>query len=81
MRHLVMTCLFLLAATTSFGQAVKTNPPSTGFNSKTANQQFDQINLQLSIQNLKLASLITAVETLTDLTLGADQCVESTQKN
>ena len=56
------------------------NTNAEAFNVKKANQAFDKINLQLSIQNLDLNNLQTAVMTLTRLTAKADQCVEDVQK-
>lgn len=54
--------------------------PSSNFSVKQANQQFDRINLQLSVQNLNLHDLRQAIATLSNLVLQADQCVENTQK-
>ncbi len=52
----------------------------TDFNIKKANQQFDKINLQLSVQNLNLSHLNNAVKTLTKLSAQADNCVDQVQK-
>ena len=78
MRGFIIACFFCLAA--NIGMAEPLNELPAGFNSKKANQQFDQINLQLSIQNLNLTHLDSAVDTLTSLTIQADRCVEITQK-
>ena len=78
MRGFIIACFFCLAA--NVGIAEPLNELPAGFNSKKANQQFDQINLQLSIQNLNLTHLDSAVDTLTSLTIQADRCVEITQK-
>ncbi len=53
---------------------------ATEFNVKKANQQFEQIKVSLSIQNLNSAHLHAAIETLSPLVLQADQCVNEAQK-
>ncbi|HAT5043194.1 TPA: mechanosensitive ion channel, partial [Legionella pneumophila] len=44
------------------------------------NKQFDQINLQLSVQNLNLNNLNKAVETLGELSAQSDECIADIQK-
>ncbi|CZR16126.1 potassium efflux system KefA [Legionella pneumophila] len=50
------------------------------FDVKNANKQFDQINLQLSVQNLNLNNLNKAVETLGELSAQSDECIADIQK-
>ncbi|HDV6763794.1 TPA: mechanosensitive ion channel, partial [Legionella pneumophila] len=50
------------------------------FDVKNANKQFDQINLQLSVQNLNLNNLNKAVETLSELSAQSDECIADIQK-
>ncbi len=78
MRRLLMACLIFFYVTASFTAPL--NNIQLGFNIKKANQEFDHINLQLSVQNLNLTNLETAVETLSDLSDKADECVEDVQK-
>lgn len=66
-----------------YGILVCANPlalNTSEFDIKQANQTFDHINLQLSVQNLNLNHLRAAVNTLNQLTIGADECVEEMQK-
>ena len=53
---------------------------ATSFDIKKANQAFDRINLQLSVHNLNINHLNTAMNTLAGLTTQAEQCVEDMQK-
>ncbi len=78
MRFFALICLFLHYVSASF--ATPLNSTSLGFDIKKANQQFDHINLQLSVQNLNLNNLNAAVSILTQLITKADQCVEDVQK-
>lgn len=78
MRGFFIACFFCLAA--NIGIAEPLNELPAGFDSKKANQQFDQINLQLSVQNLNIVHLDNAVDTLTSLSMRADRCVDITQK-
>lgn len=75
-RFLAIVCLFWVS--TNFAAPLST-PPTT-FDIKNANQQFDHLNLQLSVQNLDLNNLDTAVDTLNKLSTQAEQCVEDIQK-
>ena len=74
------TFLYLCILFLTLSLAHPLNASTQDFNVKKANQEFDKINLQLSIQNLDLNNLQTAVVTLTHLTTQADQCVEDVQK-
>ena len=78
MRFFAMSCLFFLCVNTATANSL--NGAVLAFDIKKANQQFDHINLQLSVQNLNLNNLDTAVTTLTKLTTGADECMEEVQK-
>lgn len=78
MRILFTFCfLFLLVAAACSDPATK---KALCFDIKKANQQLDHIYLQLSVQNLNLASLKTATNTLTQLTTNAEQCSDEAQK-
>lgn len=78
MRTLLFFCLFFV----NIGaiQALSIDDSSIEFDFKKANQQFDQINLKLSIQDLNIGSLEAAVETLSNLVSQADRCVDLAQK-
>ncbi len=52
---------------------------SSLFNLTEANQAFDRINLNLSVQNLNLNSLNAAINTLNKYIVQADQCMENAQ--
>ncbi len=71
-------CLFFLCINVPFANAINGTLPA--FDVKQANQKFDRINLQLSVQNLNLNNLETAVNTLNLLTTKADDCVEDIQR-
>lgn len=75
-RFFVMIGLFWVSQ--AFAVPLSNVPPT--FNIKKANQQFDRINLQLSVQNLDLNNLDDAVDTLSALSTEAEQCVEDIQK-
>ena len=78
MRFFPKTCLFLLGVNLCF--AAQLNGLAIDFDVKKANQQFDRINLQLSVQNLNLSNLVTAVNTIEGQIALADACVEDAQK-
>lgn len=78
MRFFIHLCLLLCWPMFSLAESVSPTPQT--FNVKKANQQFDRINLQLSVQNLNLNHLTSAVNTLTALTIDADECVVDIQK-
>jgi len=78
MRRLVITCFIFLCVNVCLAKPL--TGASFGFDIKKANQQFDKINLQLSVQNLNLNNLDTAVDTLTDLSDKAEECVAEVQK-
>lgn len=78
MRFFAMICIFFLCINLTFAKPLNSVAPE--FDVKKANQEFDHINLQLSVQNLNLTNLNIAVDTLTDLTARAEQCVEDVQK-
>ena len=78
MRFLTLTCLVFLCVSVALAKPLVGSP--MGFDIKKANQQFDRINLQLSVQNLNVNNLDSAVNTLTGLTTEAEQCVEDMQK-
>ena len=67
-----------LIINTSYSASLQTD--DFNFSVKQANQVFDKINLELSVQNLKLGPLSAAVNTLTKLTTEANRCVDETQK-
>ena len=52
----------------------------TKFNLKKANQQYDQINLKLSVENLNLVDLENAIKTLEELNHKAENCIIDAQK-
>ncbi|WP_058484554.1 mechanosensitive ion channel family protein [Legionella spiritensis] len=76
MRIMIVICLLFLCTFQALGE---TSSPVI-FDIKNANEQFDHINLKLSIQNLNLTNLSNAVDTLTELSVQADQCVDEMQK-
>ena len=78
MRFFKIICLFFICINLLFANSLNNTSPE--FDIKNANKQFDHINLQLSVQNLNLANLDAAVNTLTNLTADAEQCVEDVQK-
>lgn len=78
MRRFRMMCLIFLCANVCLAKPMAGVP--FGFDIKKANQQFDRINLQLSVQNLNLNNLDAAVDTLTELSDKAEECVEEVQK-
>jgi potassium-dependent mechanosensitive channel len=79
MRSIIFFFVFLWSINASaINPLLNDNLPQ--FNLKKANQTFDRINLQLSVQNLNLASLKNAISTLSTLTSEADQCVEDAEK-
>ena len=78
MRFLAMSCLFFLGVNTTLANSL--NGGALAFDIRKANQQFDHINLKLSVQNLSINDLNAAVNTLTKLTANADECTEDIQK-
>ncbi|MCW8394967.1 mechanosensitive ion channel family protein [Legionella sp. PATHC039] len=76
MRIFVMILLFFFSISPTLGD---TTLPAI-FDVKNANKQFDQINLQLSVQNLSLNNLNKAVETLSELSAQSDECIADIQK-
>jgi potassium-dependent mechanosensitive channel len=78
MRILAQFCFFFLSITTALANPLTDKAPC--FDIKKANQQLDHIYLQLSVQNLNLASLKSATSTLIQLTTDAEQCIEEAQK-
>ena len=78
MRFFALSCLLFFCVSTAIAQLH--SGPTPIFDIKKTNQQFDHINLQLSVQNLNLHNLEAAVNTLTRLTANAEQCVEDMQK-
>ena len=77
MRFFAMMCLIFLCLSTSL--ATPLGGMAIDFDIKTANQQFDHLNLQLSVQNLNINNLAGAINTLSKLTNKAEQCVEEVQ--
>ena len=75
-----VTWFFLFLFYTNLTVANVLKGPPLAFNIKAANQQFDHINLQLSVQNLNLSDLNRAVDTLNELTAQSNQCQEDVQK-
>ena len=78
MRFFLKLCFFCLCLMRPIIHAL--NPEPTIFDIKKANQTFDHINLQLSVQNLNLTNLQDAVTTLTTLINASEEYVESVQK-
>ncbi len=78
MRFFAMTCLFFLCINTTLANPLNNTPLS--FDIKKANQQFDHINLQLSVQNLNVNNLDSAVNKLEALTEQSDDFVTEIQK-
>lgn len=78
----VIILFFLLITTTlTTAQVLPVQVlPEKKFDLKGANQQFDQINLKLSVENLNLPDLEQAIDILHKLNTQAEQCVISTQK-
>ncbi|HAT6934843.1 TPA: mechanosensitive ion channel [Legionella pneumophila] len=76
MRIFVMILLFFFSISPTLGDSTL---PAI-FDVKNANKQFDQINLQLSVQNLNLNNLNKAVETLSELSAQSDECIADIQK-
>lgn len=78
MRFFLKCCVLILCGHTALASPLNDGTPN--FNITSANQTFDKINLQLSIQNLNTDNLTTAIDTLNNLTEQAEQCVSITQK-
>lgn len=78
MRLALLFSLLILAINTAL--AIPIEIAETKFDIKNANQQFDQINLKLSVQNLIRADLDKAVETLSSLDSQAEHCVIEAEK-
>ncbi|HAU1183774.1 TPA: mechanosensitive ion channel [Legionella pneumophila] len=76
MRIFAMILLFFFSISPTLGD----NTLPAIFDVKNANKQFDQINLQLSVQNLNLNNLNKAVETLGELSAQSDECIADIQK-
>ncbi|HBD7142172.1 TPA: mechanosensitive ion channel [Legionella pneumophila] len=76
MRIFIMILLFFFSISPTLGD----NTLPAIFDVKNANKQFDQINLQLSVQNLNLNNLNKAVETLGELSAQSDECIADIQK-
>ena len=71
-------CLFFLCINTAFANPLQGTSP--GFDVKKANQQFDRINLQLSVQNLNINHLEIAVDQLSTLIENSDNYIAELQK-
>ena len=82
MRLIIVLCGILFSMTPLHSAPIETATATATaeFSIINANQQFDKINLQLSVQNLKLSALNNAIETLSKLTAYANQCVDDAQK-
>lgn len=78
MRCFVLLCFFIFYPPINLATAL--NNGVNAFDIKKANQEFDHLNLKLSVQNLNLHNLNSAVTTLAQLTDKAEQCVEDLQK-
>ena len=78
MRFFVSLCFFFLCINLALANPLNNKAPC--FDIKKANQQLDHIYLQLSVQNLNIASLNSATNTLIRLTSRADQCIDEAQK-
>jgi potassium efflux system protein len=74
-------CYLLILISTQLANATPLETtPDTKFDVKQANTQFDQINLKLSVENLNLSDLGTAIDTLSELNSRAEHCVDTAQK-
>ncbi len=78
MRLFILLCTFFLCMNTIAAYPLEQATPE--FNIKQANQRFDQINLQLSTQNLNQDDLNTAIDTLSTYSEQAEQCINDAQK-
>ena len=78
MRFFAVFCFLFLAVTVSVAKPLNDGEPN--FDIKQANQTFDHINIQLSTENLNQDNLKAAIDTLSDLTEQAEQCVDVSQK-
>lgn len=78
MRRFISFLLFFISMTSA--SALPLNDNLLQFDIKKANDAFDHINLQLSIQNVNVANLNAAIITLSKLTANADQCINDTEK-
>jgi potassium efflux system protein len=78
MRLLLIACLIFTVLGSPWAKSL--NETGTSFNLKQANQQFDRINLKLSIQNLDAHDLENAISTFSLLTAQAEQSMEDIQK-
>lgn len=72
---LLSLCLFQVSP----AHAMNTTPHVT-FDVKKANQQFDQINIALSVEDLNLNNLENAIATLDVLNHQAENCIVNTQQ-
>jgi len=78
MRFFSLFFLVFLGIQNAQSNSLNTDTPT--FLPKQANQQLDQINLQLSVQNLDVNNLNKAINTLSKLSIGADECIDDAQK-
>lgn len=78
MRTFLLFCLFFTITVTTHANPLQDKAPQ--FDIKKANQQYDRINLDLSIQNVNFTNLNNAVNSLSELITEADNCVEVAQK-
>lgn len=80
MRLIALSCLFILSIFTATPGLSMETESNVKFDLKKANQQFDTINLTLSVQNLNLNNLEKAIKTLESLNYEASSCVISAQR-
>lgn len=78
MRFFAKLCVLIFYGNIALASPLNEELPN--FNITSANQTFDKINLQLSIQNLNTNNLTIAIDTLNSLIDQAEQCVSGSQK-
>lgn len=78
MRWIIVFILSFFSSNVVFSTPL--DAQSTNFLPKAANQQLDQISLQLSVQNLNINHLNSAVNTLSTLTQSAEECVDDAKE-
>lgn len=81
--RLLISCFLFIIVNLSIAAPPINNPLNSTtptFDVKDANRQFDQINLKLSVQNLNLETLNSAVKLLSNLVDKADDCININEK-
>ncbi len=80
---LILLCFIITPQVFADAKTKTINPLTTesvSFDAKTANQQFDRINLKLSTKGLDQTTLKGAVKTLKELLNNAEECVRVNEK-